>query len=177
VQWIKCRVLFGNSFLFVNAWGIRPGYTWVQVCQYCTGVTRLILDGNMQRIFFGQLSLMETQKVVERLINYVLFKVSNEHLLSVILEWQFNTLSESIVTILSVCQGFSLRIVLVSTHGLIIFLCLAFKNGVQLCNWWIYHCLDLVVGLMAGTISDVGRAAGADADCSLACLVCYFGLY
>jgi autocrine motility factor receptor len=46
----------------------------VQVCQYCTGVTRLILDGNMQRIFFGQLSLMETQKVVERLINYVLFK-------------------------------------------------------------------------------------------------------
>jgi hypothetical protein len=35
----------------------------------------------------------------------------------------------------------------------------------------------LVVGLMAGTISDVGRAAGADADCSLACLVCYFGLY
>jgi hypothetical protein len=88
----------------------------------------------MQRIFFGQLSLMETQKVVERLINYVLFKVSNKHLLSVILEWQFNTLSESIVAILSVCQGFSLRIVLVFTHGLIIFLCLAFKNGVQLCN-------------------------------------------
>lgn len=29
----------------------------------------------MQMIFFGQLSLVETQKVVERLINYVLFKV------------------------------------------------------------------------------------------------------
>ncbi len=106
----------------------------MQVCQYCAVVTHLILDGNMQRIFFGQLSLMETQKVVERLINYVLFKVSNKHLLSVILEWQFNTLSESVVTILSVCQGFSLKIVLVSTHGLIIFLCLAFTNGVQLCN-------------------------------------------
>lgn len=30
----------------------------------------------MQTIFFGQLSLVETQKVVERLINYVLFKVN-----------------------------------------------------------------------------------------------------
>jgi hypothetical protein len=109
----------------------------VQVCQYCAGVTHLILDGNMQRIFFGQLSLMETQKVVERLINYVLFKVSNKLLLSVIVDWQFNTLSESIVTILSVCQGFSLRIVLVVhpwSHHLSLFSIHKWCAAMQLMN-------------------------------------------
>ncbi|CAK9229186.1 unnamed protein product [Sphagnum troendelagicum] len=34
----------------------------------------LLITLCVKRIFFGQLSLMETQKVVERLINYVLFK-------------------------------------------------------------------------------------------------------